>query len=130
MQVAFARLLQSHFDRKATEAGVRSRKIAHAFSPGFALTSIFAKLQNTRFVGDLPFWLLKVTWNVLAVDVGQGAATGVRLAGTNDEAAIGAGMAKYWDRMSRRLSTVDMMSKDQLERFWVRWEADAGVQWR
>ena len=32
--------------------------------------------------------------------------------------------------MSRRVSGVDMMSRELVERFWVRWEADAGVEWR
>ena len=34
------------------------------------------------------------------------------------------------NRPSRRVSSVDMMNKDDVERFWVRWEADAGIEWR
>ena len=72
-----------------------------------------------------------MTNTVLAVDVSQGAATGVWLACTNDEAVGGQGMGGgYWYRMTRRLSNIDMMTKETVERFWVRWEADAGVQWR
>lgn len=131
MQVAFAKLLQNHFDRKAAEADLQSRKIAHAFSPGFTLTPIFGKITETNFFADPIWWLLKMTNTVLAVDVSQGAATGVWLACTNDEAVGGQGMGGgYWYRMTRRLSNIDMMTKETVERFWVRWEADAGVQWR
>ena len=131
MQVAFAKLVQSHFDRKAAEAGLASRRIAHAFSPGFTATPIFGQLTETGFFADPPFWLLKMTNTVLATDVSQGAATGVYLACSDDEAVVGKGAGGgYWDRMTRRISNIDMMSKDLVERFWVRWEADAGVQWR
>ena len=115
MQVVFAKLLQGHFDRKAAEAGVETRRVAHAFSPGLTLTPMTAK----------------ITVSALAVDVSQGAATGVWLANTDDEGVTGKGMGGgYWDRMTRRVSSVDMMSKEMVERFWVRWEADAGVEWR
>ncbi len=131
MQVAFAKLLQDRFDRKAAQTGMKSRRIAHAFSPGFTLTPIFSKSPNKRFLEDPVFWALRLTNTTLAVDVSQGAATGVWLACTNDEAVIGEGMGgRYWDRMTRRVSKVDMMSKETVERFWVRWEADAGVEWR
>lgn len=115
MQVAFARLLQNHFYRKAAEAGVKNRRVAHAFSPGLTFTPMTAEIRES----------------VLALDVSQGAATGVWLASTEDEVVVGDGMGGgYWDRMTRRVSNVDMMSKDMVERFWVRWEADAGVEWR
>lgn len=115
MQVAFARLLQNHFDAKAAEAGVESRRIAHAFSPGLTYTPMTAGIKES----------------VLAVDVSQGAATGVWLASTNEGVVVGKGMGGgYWDRMTRRASNADMMSNEMLERFWVRWEADAGVKWR
>ncbi|CAD6581718.1 MAG: hypothetical protein ASARMPREDX12_000646 [Alectoria sarmentosa] len=131
MQVAFAKLLQEHFDRKAAEAGTPSRRIAHAFSPGFVATPIYGKLEETGFSEDPLFWILRMTNTVLAVSARQGASTGVWLACTKDNAVAGKGMGgAYWDRMNRRLSNVDMMSKDNLERFWVRWEADAGVEWR
>ncbi|KAL9132542.1 MAG: hypothetical protein Q9175_006287 [Cornicularia normoerica] len=131
MQVAFAKLLQNHFDRKAAEGGIQNRRIAHAFSPGFTNTPILAKMAKVSFFEDPIFWLLKRTYTRVAVDASQGAATGVWLASTNDEAVVGPGMGGgYWDRMSRRLSNVDMMSREQVERFWVRWEADAGVEWR
>ena len=131
MQVAFAKLLQSHFDRKATEAGLPGRRIAHAFSPGYTATPIFGQLAETGFFSDPTFWLLKMTNTVLATDVSQGAATGVYLACSNDEAVVGEGAGgAYWDRMTRRISNIDMMSKAEVERFWVRWEADVGVEWR
>lgn len=131
MQAAFAKLLQDHFDRKATEAGVQSRRIAHAFSPGFTSTPIFGKIAQISFFEDPVFWLLKMTDYAVATDVSQGAATGVWLASTNDEAVVGKGMGGgYWDRMTRKMSKVDVTSKDTLERLWVRWEADARVEWR
>ena len=69
--------------------------------------------------------------DTIAIDASQGAATGIWLACSNDDAVIGKGSGGgYWDRMSRRASNVDVMSRDQKDRFWVRWEADAGVQWR
>ena len=131
MQVAFAKLLQSHFDRKAAEAGLPSRRIAHAFSPGYTATPIFGQLAETGFFADPAFWVLKMTNTVLATDVSQGAATGVYLACSNDEAVVGEGAGGgYWHRMTRRISNIDMMNKDEVERFWVRWERDAGVEWR
>lgn len=115
MQVAFVKLLQNHFDLKAAEAGVENRRAVHAFSPGLTFTPMTAK----------------ITVSALAVDVNQGAATGVWLASTDDEEVIGKGMGGgYWDRMTRRVSSVDTMSEEMVERFWVRWEADAGVEWR
>ncbi len=131
MQVAFAKLLQDRFDRKAAQTGMKSRRVAHAFSPSFTLTPIFSKSPSKRFFEDPMFWALRLTNTTLAVDVSQGAATGVWLACTSDEAVIGEGMGgRYWDWMTRRVSKVDMMSKEMVERFWVRWEADAGVEWR
>ena len=130
MQVAFAKLLQRYFDRKSAETGLRSRKAVHAFTPGFTATPIFGKAESGFFVDPL-FWLLKMTYAVVAVDVGQGAATGVYLACTDDEMVVGEGAGGgYWDRMTPRVSKIDMMSKDEVERLWVRWEADAGVEWR
>lgn len=114
MQVVFAKMLQNHLDRKAAEAGAENRRAVHAFSPGLTFTPMAAKIMVSA----------------LAVDVSQGAATGVWLASTDDEEVIGKGMGGgYWDRMTRRVSSVDMMSEEMVERFWVRWEADAGVEW-
>lgn len=115
MQVIFAKSLQNHFDRKAAEAGVESRRVVHAFSPGLTFTPMTAKIMVSA----------------LAVDVCQGAATGVWLGSTDDDDVIGKDKGGgYWDRMTRRVSSVDMMSQEMVERFWMRWEADAGVEWR
>ena len=131
MQVAFAKLLQSRFDRKAAEAGTSDRMLAHAFQPGFVHTPILAQMAEGSFLADPVFWFLKKTYTWIGLDASQGAATGLWLASTDDEAVIGEGMGGgYWDRMTRRVSNADMMSDDLLERFWVRWEADAGVEWR
>lgn len=132
MQLAFAKLLQKRFDRKTAEAGMQSRRIVHAFHPGFVLTPVFEKLPKKSFLEGPLHWMLRMSgFTALAVDVTQGAATGVWLAGTNDNTVVGEGMGGgYWDRMTRRVSNVDMMDKEIVERFWVRWEADAGVEWR
>ena len=127
MQVAFVKLLQNHIDRKAAEAGTQNRRLVFASSPGFTQTPIFAKGRRTGFSENLVAWLSAI----VAVDVSQGAATSVWLACTNDDAVVGGGMGGgYWDRMTRTVSSIDMMSKEMVERFWLRWEADAGVKWR
>ena len=131
MQVAFAKLLQSHFDRQAAEAGAKDRRIAHAYGPGLISTSLFDKFTRASFFADPLYSILYLVMDVLGLDASQGAVTGVWLASTKDEEVVGEGMGGgYWDRMSRWSSTIDVFSKEDLERFWVRWEADAGVQWR
>ena len=131
MQVCFAKLLQAHWDRQSSTSGIPNKRIAHTFTPGFTSTPIFDKVTVSKIWDDPVHYLLRETYNWLATDVSQGAATGVWLASTDDEAVIGDGMGGgYWDRMQRRVSKADMMGWQQLERFWVRWEADAGIQWR
>lgn len=131
MQVAFAKLLQNRFDRQSAETGVTDRKIAHAYGPGLVSTSIFDKFNRASIFADPLFAILYRIIDVFGLDASQGAATGVWLASTDDEAVVGKGVGGgYWDRMSRWLSSIDVFSKEDLERFWVRWEADAGIQWR
>ena len=131
MQVAFAKLLQNHFDRKAAESGAKDRRIAHAYGPGLISTSIFDKFSKAGFFADPLYAILNPLMGMLGLDASQGAVTGVWLASTKDESVVGEGMGGgYWDRMSRWTSSIDAFSKEDLERFWVRWEADAGVQWR
>lgn len=130
MQVAFAKLLQERFDRQAKESGMAKRRVAHAFSPGFTLTNIFEKLNVRSFKEDPMWWILSMT-TVVGTHVSQGAATGVWLGTTMDEGAVGLGTGGgYWDRMTRRVSSVDVMRWEVVERLWVRWEADAGIEWR
>ncbi|KAK3179429.1 hypothetical protein OEA41_005551 [Lepraria neglecta] len=124
---AFTKLLQDHIDRKAKEAGNKPKRIVHAFAPGFTMTPIFGKYTVKNFWDDPPFWILTVT-TFLATDVSQGAATAVWLASTQDDVVVGEGNGGgYWDRITRRLSSVDMMDQDIVERMWLRWEADAGI---
>ena len=133
MQVVFATLLQDHFDRQAASApDTKVRRTAHAFNPGFVATPFLDKLESKPgFFQDPVFWFLDRSIAVLGVDAGQGAATAVWLAGTEDEEVVGKGCGGgYWDRMGRRVSGVDVMGKELVERFWVRWEAEAGVEWR
>ena len=88
-------------------------------------------MAEPSFFSDPVYWFLKQTYSIVAIDTRQGAATGVWLATTDDEVVVGKGVeGGYWDWMSRRVSRVDMMSRELVERFWVRWEADAGIEWR
>lgn len=134
MQIAFAALLQNHFDRSAAAAAtgpIEGRRIAHSFNPGFVRTAIFDKFGDFTFFAEPYYWGLKRIMPMVAVEAGQGAATAVWLAITDQESVVGEGRGGgYWDRMTRRLSSVDMMRKEDVERFWVRWEADAGIEWR
>ena len=130
MQAAFAKLLQSRFDRMHTGSSHETRRVAHAFSPGFTKTAIFGKVLAKYPWEDPTFWILKATI-ALATDVSQGAATAVWLAGTQDNEVVGVGHGgSYWLRMARRLSSADMMTQSTLERLWLRWEADCGIEWR
>ena len=130
MQVAFAKLLYNRWDAAARANGTRNQRVAHAFTPGFTMTPIFGKSMPGAIWDDPYIWLLKAT-TILATKVSLGAATGVWLATTEDEAVVGEGMGGgYWERMTRRVAKVDLMSTEQLERFWIRWEADAGIVWK
>ena len=133
MQIAFAALLQKRFDGLATAAGIlpiEGRRTAHAFNPGFVRTGLLQTAWGITFSADPYYWLLKKLMPFVAIEAGQGAATAVWLATTEDENVVGEGRGGgYWDRMTRRLSSVDMMRKEDVERFWIRWEADAGIVW-
>jgi len=131
MQIAFAKTLQAKWDRRAKEGGTKVTRVAHAFSPGFVYTPVFEKMGKCSMLQVLPFWFLNVSLNVLAGNAAAGAKTAVWLAITRDEAVIGKGNGgSYWERMTRRTSSVDLLSDEVLRRMWIRWEADAGIQWR
>ena len=130
MQIAFAKLLQSRWDAAAKVGGRENERVAHAFSPGFTSTPALPKMKSLRIEGKLVFQFMCAA-TALATDVSQGAATGVWLATTRDEAVVGEGMGGgYWERMTRRATRVDLMGTEMLDRFWIRWEADAGISWR
>ena len=130
MQIVLAKLLQSRWDAAAKVSGRENERVAHAFSPGFTSTPALPRLKTMRIEGKFAFRVLCVA-TALATDVSQGAATGVWLATTRDEAVAGEGMGGgYWERMTRRATSVDLMGTEMLERFWIRWEADAGILWR
>ena len=130
MQIVFAKLLQSRWDLAAKVSGRKNERAAHAFSPGFTSTPALPRLRNMRIDGKLAFKILCVA-TALATDVSQGAATGVWLATTRDKAIAGEEVdGGYWERMTRRATMVDLMSREMLERFWIRWEADAGISWK
>ncbi len=131
MQCAFAKLLAQRWARQAKQSGRPSNLIAHSFTPGFTSTPIFTKFDLPNFSSDPVFWFLKVTYKLAATSVQQGALTGVWLASTNDPDVIGEGKTgAYWDRMTRRISKTDLLSQETLDRMWIRWEADAGIEWR
>ncbi|KAI8906662.1 hypothetical protein DFJ77DRAFT_477598 [Powellomyces hirtus] len=131
MQAAFAKRLQRHFDQRGAASGIENRRTAHAFTPGFTRTPIFTKFSSNGLLSDPAFQILKLT-TTAATDVDQGAATAVWLASTNDRQVAGAPGTGggYWDRMQRKMSRADVMSDELLDRFWTRWENDAGIQWR
>ena len=131
MQNAFARILQQRFDSRHGSGGTTSpQRSAHAFAPGFTQTPAVKELRRLAVSGDLMYrTLMSVTWLALSVD--QGAATGVWLATTSDQKVVGSGGGgRYWDRMTRRVSRADILSQETLDRLWIRWERDAGIEWR
>ena len=131
MQVAFAKLLQDHFDRQAEESGGQQKRLAHSFTPGFTQSPFFGKISARSFAEDPIWWVLMATNRMLATDTSQGAATGVWLATTMDEDVVGRGKGgAFWQRMARQVSNIDIMAWENVERLWVRWEADAGIEWR
>lgn len=130
MQVAFTRLLQQHFDRKANERGEVNQRIVHCFTPGFTLTPMIGKL-NIRSLQEDPVWWVLQTTAIFAIHPQQGASTGVWLATTQDRAVVGVkDSGGYWDRMVRRVSKAELMGPDVMQRLWIRWEADVGIEWR
>ena len=130
MQIVFAKLLQSRWDVAAKVSGRKNERAAHAFSPGFTSTPALPRLKTLRIVGKLAFRIMCAA-TALATDVSQGAATGVWLATTRDKVIAGEAIdAGYWENMTRRATMVDLMSTEMLERFWIRWEADAGISWK
>ena len=131
MQVCFAKLLQARWDSIAASQGTANKRTVNAFTPGFTYTPIFEKVTARGFFEDPSFWLLRYTAHFVGTHVSQGAATGSWLATTDDDKVFGSGNGGgYWERMSRRVSTADMISRDKLDRLWLRWESDAGVEWR
>ena len=132
MQCAFAKLLTQRWARQSKETGQPRKLISHSFSPGFTSTPIFSKgAETSSLLSDPIFYLLRVTYNVLATPVQQGSLTGVWLASTNDAEVIGDGKGgAYWDRMTRRIPKIDLLSQETLDRMWIRWEADADIEWR
>lgn len=127
MQAAFARLLQQRFDEQVADG---KRRVAHCFEPGFTTTNMIGTMSEMTWKKDPIFRSLVVMQNILATDVKTGAATGLWLATTSDRAVVEEERGGYWSRNARRLANADLMSDGLLRRFWARWEADAGVEWR
>ena len=68
MQVAFAKLLQSHFDRIDKDSGLEARRVARAFSPGFTKTLSLGNIAVSFLWEDPTSWILKAT-TASAIDV-------------------------------------------------------------
>lgn len=131
MQCCFAKLLRDRWEHKAAAQGTINKRCANAFTPGFTFTPIFEKVSKRPFIEDPSFWLLRMTANWIGTHVSQGAATGVWLSTTDDKLVMSKGNGGgYWEMMSRRVSTADMIGREKLDRLWLRWEKDAGVEWR
>lgn len=127
MQCAFSILLQRRFN--AGNSRERGR-IAHTFDPGFTQSEMAAQTVGT-WSEDPIFAAIRTTGGILDTPVSSGAATGLWLATTDDEAVASPDNgAHYWSRMSRRMCSADLLSEDTLRRLWQRWEADAGIEWR
>ncbi|TKA28480.1 hypothetical protein B0A50_03947 [Salinomyces thailandicus] len=125
MQVAFARTLQRRWNQKPFASKALT---AHAFMPGYVFTPIFSKTASLPIYVDPVWWFLKAL-TFLSISVEQGAATGVWLSTTSDLEVRRHG-GSYWDRMTRRMTPVDVMDSGVLERLWQCWERDAGVEWK
>lgn len=132
MQCAFAKLLAQRWARQAAETGKPCKMTSHSFTPGFTSTPIFSKSAETNTLTSDPlFYFLRMTYTLLALPVQQGALTGVWLASTNNVEVVGDGKGGgYWDRMTQRVSRVDLLGQETLNRMWIRWEADVGIEWR
>lgn len=141
-QTIFAYLLQQRWNRQVQVANenesetdshfneIRRRRLAFSFSPGYTSTTIIGKISPETLRKDLTFAFL-AAFGKLATPVTEGSATGTWLAMTQDEDVVGAGKGgDFWDRMTRRTSPIDVMSRKRLERYWQRWCADGDVQWK
>lgn len=124
MQTIFARLLQQRFSEQQG-----SRRVAHCFEPGYTKSAMPSKMENID--KDIVFRIITATENILATETSQGAATGLWLATTDDPTVVRPGKeAGYWSRTNRRSCVADLMDETTLRRFWMRWENDAGIEWR
>ena len=129
MQCAMAKLLQMRWNENGNFK--ESGWTAHSFTPGFTVTEIFNKFEHQSWSAE-PMWsLLKKTLSIVATNVKIGAATGVWLAGTNDQNVVSeSGSGGYYDRCTRRTSRAELINKATLQRLWKRWEADAAIEWK
>jgi NAD(P)-dependent dehydrogenase (short-subunit alcohol dehydrogenase family) len=124
MQVAFAALLQKHFNKSPNQ------RTAHAFSPGYTYTPIFDKIHPDASWRVDPGYLLLKAGTGLCIPPDQGAATGLWLATTDDVDVVGRGSGgQYWDRCVKRSTMVDVLPQGMLERMWQLWEVDTGAKW-
>lgn len=124
MQYIFAHLLQRHFDQQPREGG--KKRTAHTWGPGMTMTPIYDKIEVERF--DPIFSMLKyVTW--MCSTAQQGSVVASWLCMTDDETVTQKG-GEFWDwRMGREILAPARLSEKQMERFWTRWENDAGIEW-
>jgi NAD(P)-dependent dehydrogenase (short-subunit alcohol dehydrogenase family) len=123
-QVAFASLLQTRFHANCPT------RTAHAFGPGFAATTFLENIPTTKWYLDIWFRLIQTT-TFLATSIEQGASTGLWLATTVDAEIVGRGEGgSYWERFTRRSTSVDTRSEQNLQRLWQAWCKDSGAEWQ
>ena len=123
MQYVFAHLLQQHFDRQAGNGSIK--RTAHTWAPGLTLTTM-----QTKF-GDDPDFMYSIVKKIgfATTAIEEGVKTAVYLCISDDPEVTKKG-GEYWDwRLSKEVPGTALMSQKQMERFWKRWENDAGVEW-
>ncbi|KAK4498681.1 hypothetical protein PRZ48_009191 [Zasmidium cellare] len=123
MQIAFAKALQRRFDQESAPGG---HKMAFSFMPGLVHTNIFTAETRPSFLQDPVLWIFSTALITIGVQPRQGGATGVHLA-SSDASALLKHRGGYFDRLKPRANNVDLISDETLERLWIRWSADAGV---
>ncbi|KAK3679221.1 hypothetical protein LTR78_000782 [Recurvomyces mirabilis] len=127
MQIAFAHLLQERWNRHPNPNTSPHHRTINAFGPGYTYTPIFDKIAALPIYVDPVFWLVKAG-TIMATPVEQGAATGLWLATCDDVEVLAGG--GFWDRMVKRMSLVDVVSGETLEKVWACWERDGDVVWK
>ena len=95
MQVAFEKLLQSHFDTIDKASGLEARRVAHAFSPGFTKTLNLENLSVAFLWEDPTIWLRKAT-TASVIDVTLGAGEAVCLVGAPEIEVLVVGYGAYF----------------------------------
>ena len=123
MQYIFGHLLQLQFDRQASDGS--TKRTAHTWAPGLTFTTLLNKFEDTP---DSMYWIVKkMSYATTAIE--EGVKTAVYLCVSDDPEVMKKG-GEYWDfRISKEVPATALMSQKQMDRFWKRWENDAGIEW-